>query len=104
MKKTKLIKRPLRLFIDDKGKKYVMIKGKRMYIKTELDGNKLVQVIVNNTSSEKIRKRRRKPRIVNKRAQSDSIAGVNNTQAAIINSLNRSNDKSEKLFLDNYNK
>lgn len=99
MKKTKLIKRPLRLFTDNKGKKYVMIKGKRMYIKTELDGNRLIQVIVNNTSSEKIRRRRGKPKIVNKRAMSDAVIGVNHTQAAIIGALNRSNDKSESLLL-----
>jgi hypothetical protein len=93
MKKTKIIKRPLRLFTDNKGKKYLMIKGKRMYIKTQLDGDKLVQVIVNNTFSEKSRRTNRKPKIVNKRALDNTIEGVNNTQAVMLSRILNNNPK-----------
>ncbi len=41
-------KRPPRLYVGKNGKRYIKLKGKKVYIKSKFDNKNLVRVIINN--------------------------------------------------------
>ena len=57
-KKGKRIKRPPRIFVDNKGR-YLKFKGKRVYLESGLTNNQLVRVIINNFQKTQRKKKKR---------------------------------------------
>src|SRR4051812_29568 len=60
-KKAKRIKRPPRIFVDNKGR-YIKFKGKRVYLESGLTNNQLVRVIINNFQKSRNKQKKRQKR------------------------------------------
>lgn len=82
------LKRSPRIFKTDSGRRYIIIKKKKVYIDSKLPDNKLAQIVINNIVNESKRKRKTKSKMNIKKT---GIKGESGTSAVGTNSIDKYN-------------
>lgn len=78
------VKRPVRMYSDSRGNRYIMFKNKKMYIKSPFKNKNLIKILINNVISESKRRVKRPAKKVIKQ-QSQSLSDMLVTKSTALN-------------------